>query len=204
MFTEYELSPGDERLGSPWTFGRLNRDIGTVNPIVVPQVARGEQLLQNPRPLPSEELLLEVTEYLERRRTLTSLLHATGPRYLPIRVNAAVRVWQRALDSRLIASSEQVKKEITAKIERFLHPLLGGPQGRGWAVGEDVVISDLLEFIKLDSRIGFVEELTAKADASDLSAHRPPVHQRQTERLGAARRTMNWCALHISTTSKWT
>jgi predicted phage baseplate assembly protein len=164
VFTEYDGIPEDDpRINQAWTFGGLNRSIGTINVIIVPSLEPGDTLRQNPRPLPSEDLLLDVIEYLEPRRSLSSKLCVNGPRYLPIKVTAHIRVWQRAIDMRLVASEEEVRTNVLAKIERFLHPLLGGLQGQGWEVGEDVLISDLLETIKLDSRIGFIEKLEAQA-----------------------------------------
>jgi hypothetical protein len=112
-----------------------------------------------------------VTAYLDERRPLATALHVCEPRYLPICVKAHVRIWKRALATGLVASLDAVKAAIGAEIAAFLHPLHGGPTGDGWEVGQDVIISGLLERIQPDPDIGYVAELSVKADTPD---YQPP------------------------------
>lgn len=170
-FTHYDILPPAPPppdppvvVGDPWTYGGLNRDTGNVNVIIIPEAP-----LSNPAPMPSEELLQEVSDYLEERRTVTSNLLVTFPRYLPVRVHLDVKVWNKAVDTGLTpdpeapTASTQLRDEIEAKIKEFFHPILGGTEKNGWQVGQDVTISSLFEFIKPESDIGFISDLHVEA-----------------------------------------
>jgi hypothetical protein len=159
LFSNYDYLEG-VNIDEPWTFGGLNRSTGNINVIIIPDSPN------DPVPMPSEDLLQEVSDYLNERRTLTTKLHVTFPRYLPITVNADIKVWQKAVDDRLIpnpADSDELKTEINDKIKEFLHPVSGGPDGNGWEVGQDITISALFDYIKPSSDIGFISNLSVQA-----------------------------------------
>lgn len=151
--------------GDPWTFGGLDRSSGNVQVIVVPALGPGE-----PRPEPSKELLREVLRYLDRRRDLTARLHVTGPRYLPIDVAVHLTVWQEAIAQGYIDEAEQ---QVAEKVESFLHPVVGGPDGAGWQVGQNVILADLHKAILPPEHIGFVSSLTVAAAVP--AYHFPPL-----------------------------
>ncbi len=161
LFTIYDTLPQGKNIDDPWTYGGLYRDTGNINVIIIPDAP-----LSDPTPMPSEELLQEVSDDLEERRTVTSKLHVTFPRYLPIQVTVNINVWKKAVDTGLIpdpTTSDQLMNEIDAKIKTFLHPVLGGPEGNGWEVGQDIIISSLFDYIKPDSDIGFIASLGIQA-----------------------------------------
>lgn len=163
-----KLLPG-ATIGDPWTYGGLNRSQGSVNVIIIPDAP-----LSNGEPRPADELIREVTDYLEARRILTTALHVTYPRYLPIKVTVDVRIWPRAIVDRLVNSADgfkDYKEKLEAKVRRFLHPLLGGPDGTGWEVGQAIVLSSLLEFIQPDASVGFIASL---AVADGPPRYEPP------------------------------
>ncbi len=171
QFTTYDqafdpfVTPGD-----PWTYGALNRDTGNVHVVIIPFGP-----LSNPTPAPSAELLQEVTDYLEERRSVTAALNVTAPRYLPIKVTAQIKVWKKAVDTGLVPDpgvSNQVRDDIIAKVKQFLHPVLGGPDGTGWEIGDDQTIAPLFEFIKPASEVGFISTLQIEAQTP---LYTPPV-----------------------------
>ncbi|MCB0168684.1 MAG: baseplate J/gp47 family protein, partial [Anaerolineae bacterium] len=159
FFTDYDKKPEGIETGQPWTYGGLNRDHNDIHVIILPEAP-----LSTIAPRPSDELIKEVSSYLDARRVMTAKLNVTYPRYLPIQVVANVNVWQQAIDLGLIKSEEEVKQRIETDIERFLHPLLGGPDGEGWEVGQDVLLSTLFEFIQPDPDIAFIASLAIAAD----------------------------------------
>jgi hypothetical protein len=101
-----------------------------------------------------------VSYNLEVRRVLTTNLHVTEPRYLPVNVKAEVKVWKKATATGLVTSTTEVEQEIEAKITKFLHPLYGGPDGTGWDVGQDLTLSGLFEYIQPEPELGFISEIT--------------------------------------------
>ncbi len=163
LFTVYDQSFNPAvKPGDPWTYGGLNRDSGNVQVIIIPGSP-----LSNPTPAPTAELLAEVADYLEQRRSVTAALTVTGPRYLPIKVTAQIMVWKQAVDQGLVpdpATSTTVHDGIVAQIQQFLHPTLGNSDGNGWDVGEDQTIAPLFEFIKPPSAVGFISSLQIDAE----------------------------------------
>lgn len=164
LFSRYDGLPSGAAVGDAWTYGSLDRSIGSLNVIILPQAA-AESLSE--RPLPSEDLVREVSDYLQSRCPVTTRLEVTGPRYLPINIAADIRVWQRAFDNGLVRREdyrEQVTEEILDKVRQFLNPLHGGPDGDGWEVGQEVTISSLFEVIQPDQDIGFIADLKLVAE----------------------------------------
>lgn len=157
LFTQDDDLPDEVVKGDPWTFGGLNRSTGSVNLIIIPAAP-----LSNARPLPSEQLLQEVFAYLSRRCPVASQLHVTDPRYLPIDVAVDINIWQSAIRNDL-TSREQLAVEVRQKIEQFLHPLLGGPAGSGWDIGQEIAIADLFDVLRPPSDIGFISRLEIAA-----------------------------------------
>jgi hypothetical protein len=106
-------------------------------------------------------LLQEVADYLDARRVIGTRLQVVGPRYLPINVTANVSIWRLGREQATV--EERVKEDLRTKIARYLHPLYGGPDGNGWSIGQDFLMSGLLEFIQPDPAIGFISRITVAA-----------------------------------------
>ena len=155
-------------VGTPWTFAALDRSPGNVNVIVVP-----DQSTTIARPWPSLDLIREVQRYLDQRRSLTSRLLVTGPRYLPIRVDVVAFVWQRAIDQGYIANAAEAYTAIQNRIVQFLHPVHGGLDGSGWQVGQHLFIPDIFTAIKPPDEVGFISTLSLSAETPDY--HFPPI-----------------------------
>jgi hypothetical protein len=142
-------------------YGGLTRHVGHVNLIVVPRADLG-----NRQPQPSAELIWQIQAYLARRRTLTVQLDVVGPRYLPIIIEVVIRVWPQLVPQDTAAATawkEAIRQDTLAKTVAFLHPLWGGREQQGWEIGQDFLIADLLQSIRPDSSIGYIEKVTAKA-----------------------------------------
>jgi hypothetical protein len=57
------------------------------------------------------------------------------------------------------AEAGAVEQRAREALADFLHPLRGGPEGRGWALGRDVFISDVAAVMERIPGIDYVEEL---------------------------------------------
>jgi len=170
IFTVYDgLPSNDPRINQPWNYGGLNRSPGTLNVIIIPNfqspltLPTNELIQKEPRPIPTNELIQEVKEYLDDRRPLTTNLYVTAPRYLPISVEADIKIWQRVLDENIINPND-FQQDIQAKIHKFLHPLLGSLTGNGWEIGQDITVSDLFKILQPESDIGFISRLQIKTE----------------------------------------
>ena len=81
-----------------------------------------------------------VLAHLENHRLITTDIHVIEPEYVKISVQCKVHVMKKY-------SSGEVKKRINTKLEQFLHPLTGGPDGQGWPFGRSVFPSEIYEII---------------------------------------------------------
>jgi hypothetical protein len=123
-------------------------------------VARGEQ----DRPEPSAGLLAQVERHLRARCSPLLRLEVTGPRWVEVAVRCAI-----------VASSHEQAERVCAGVEaalrRFLHPLSGGLDGRGWPFGRAPRRSDLGRVITampgVDHLRGLVVECTPPLPALD-------------------------------------
>ena len=102
-----------------------------------------------------------VRQYLESRAPadLAGLrrIRVTGPTYLPVGVTATVV----PLDP---SQAGVVEKSVRDRLERFLHPLFGGPGGAGWDLGRDVYASDVAAEIERTPGIDYLEDLALTVD----------------------------------------
>ncbi|HSB71328.1 MAG TPA: putative baseplate assembly protein [Candidatus Methylomirabilis sp.] len=117
--------PTRNRLGLP--------EPGWVTVVIMPESS-------DPRPTPSPALLREVRTYLEEH-ALANLkevrhVHLKGPEYIEVTVLAQVA-------PREPEKADQVELAILKRLETFLHPLQGGPEGRGWELGRNVYLSEI-------------------------------------------------------------
>jgi predicted phage baseplate assembly protein len=132
-----------------WT-DRDPRYPGTVAPgamavVVVPHLPAGA-------PYPTEGLLTWAQAYLDARRVVCTRPVVTGPTYLPVTVSATV--------TPLAGSTpDGVRQAVLAALAGFLHPLTGGPSGRGWPFGRDVYRSEVLQVIATTPGVDHVRDL---------------------------------------------
>ena len=89
------------------------------------------------RPDAAPAALAAVRAHLGAHRTIGTRVRVHGPRYVPVSVGVGVRVAERADPSRVLAAVDRA-------VRRFLHPLEGGPDGRGWPFGRDVYRTEVL------------------------------------------------------------
>lgn len=95
------------------------------------------------QPQPSLELKAHVARYLGRRMPagVAGHLQLLPPRYVPVGVRAEVLP---------ISADEagRVEARLRERLARFLHPLAGGRDGRGWQFGQPVALSDLAALLE--------------------------------------------------------
>jgi predicted phage baseplate assembly protein len=106
---------------------------GKVSVLIVPE--------GGPRPIPSPALIHRVRSYLDARRLPTADITLFGPTYVDVWIDAQV---SPSGDDDVEAVRQRVVDALTA----FLHPLTGGPGGKGWDFGRDVYISEVAERIE--------------------------------------------------------
>ncbi|MFQ5881392.1 MAG: hypothetical protein ACE5I9_02805 [Candidatus Methylomirabilales bacterium] len=107
---------------------------------------------KNDRPTPSQPLTDKIFHELKERSLVTTRLHVIGPEYVEVRVEKETTVVRRP-------GSGLTKQQIQEAIGRFLHPLTGGPEGKGWPFGRWVYRSELFQLLEGLPYVDHVESL---------------------------------------------
>ncbi len=106
---------------------------GVITVLVLPFLPAG-------RPVPSRGLLAAVAAYLNRRRVLGSRVEVAGPIYVEVRVRARVAACP-GVDRAALAA------RLADALDRFFHPLHGGPAGGGWPFGRAVYGAEIYQVL---------------------------------------------------------
>jgi predicted phage baseplate assembly protein len=122
-------SASDQRASAPQP--------GTVRVLIVPSINAPARRLFAQELALTPELSKTVQDYLDERRLLTVFVSVEAPRYIPVRVRVQIRP-DRAVDStQLIQSVEQ-------RLNTYINPLVGGPDGQGWPFGRTLNLAQLI------------------------------------------------------------
>jgi hypothetical protein len=77
-----------------------------------------------------------------------------APVYVDITVTATVIVPET-----VAASEEEIKGKINCILERFFHPISGGPEGKGWEIGQDVLLPQVFDLIQAVEEVRLIQSL---------------------------------------------
>lgn len=138
----------------PNTDEERNEAPGWVTVMIVPE-GKGAA------PRPSQQLIRVVREGLETHSanvvSAPGHIHVTGPDYVEVTVE--VEVVPAALDR-----AAAVETALRAKLNRYIHPLTGGPDGAGWEFGRDICLSEIIALAEGVEDVDHVERLSLRAD----------------------------------------
>jgi hypothetical protein len=117
---------------------------GAVTVVVVP---KGPQRV----PRPSSALLRQIADFLTEQclGSIVSDVYALGPGFFTVALRAQIH----ARDPR---ASSEVERRATGALENFFHPLTGGEDGRGWAFGRDVQLSEVFAALQRVDGVDYV------------------------------------------------
>jgi predicted phage baseplate assembly protein len=128
--------------------------------IVVP-FSRADQ------PRPSQGFLQTIRRHLDRHRLVTARVYVIGPDYVRVEVQTTVLL-------RGGFSSTDVQQQIRTALNRFLHPLSGGPEGNGWPFGRTVYKSEVYQVIENVEGVDGVQRLDLGASDDQGNIKIPP------------------------------
>jgi hypothetical protein len=125
---------------------------GWVTLLIVPRAT-------DARPLPGAELIRRVQQGLAARTFAGTQgrLNVVGPGYVQVTVEATIA----PVD---LDEAAAVRGRSVAALDRFLHPLSGGPAGTGWVFGRDVYLSEICEVLERVEGVDHVEEVRLLSD----------------------------------------
>ncbi|HEX7119492.1 MAG TPA: hypothetical protein VF212_11930 [Longimicrobiales bacterium] len=138
--------------------GGLAFKAGGVTVVVVPASAAR-------RPQPSPGLIRKIREFLAQT-ALTNIAgdnHVKGPDYEAVDVHATLVPTRPELASVVV-------RKATAALERFLHPLTGGEDGRGYGFGRPVYLSEVHALLERIDEVDYVlkAEFPARPGAEEF------------------------------------
>jgi predicted phage baseplate assembly protein len=112
----------------------------------------------------------DVQVYLDERRLLTSEVLLESPTYTWVSVAARVRVRRR---------SDRARTEQTAleTLYRYIHPAVGGPDGRGWPFGRELFVGEIYALLQQVPGIDTVEEVTLQQYEPVSGAYGKPTNR---------------------------
>lgn len=118
---------------------------GQVRLLLVPQVRtdaieRGEGLHPDVLSL-TPQLQTQVSDYLDDRRLLGMAIRYDQPHYVGVTVQAEVALEP---DYNNAEAQTEMRHQLQVALYRFLNPITGGPDGRGWPFGRPVYPSDIV------------------------------------------------------------
>jgi len=157
-------------------------DAGRMGVIVVPNADVA-------RPTPSLGLLRQVQAHLQERCPPTADLWVAGPEWIAVTVKTTVVPTSFEV-------ADAVGDRVRTALERFLHPLSGGPAAQGWAFGRKPHGSDLSALIEAVEGVDHVRTLTVdlqpQTENVDLAALQRMLQRPLTEPLELDRDLQRW------------
>lgn len=115
-------------------FPRLNMP-GNVTVVAVPAL-RSNRVT----PAAGAGFLQTVQRHLEARRLVATAVHVIAPTYVQISVRGKI-VKQKKSDA------TAVQARVLAALQKFLHPLTGGPDKHGWTFGRPVYAAEIYQLL---------------------------------------------------------
>jgi predicted phage baseplate assembly protein len=127
---------------------------GVVRVLVVPAVGDADDRgsLRFEHLVPSDEVLEATSAYLDERRCLGARVVVEPPTYQGITVVARVRPRPRVDGARL-------KTAAVTALNRYFHPLSGGPDGDGWPFGRPILVGEVYAVLQGVTGTELVEEV---------------------------------------------
>lgn len=117
---------------------------GQVYVLIIPHIQNPRDR-ERPKPehlvVEQDGIFAELLSYLDKRRLLTTRLDVRAPEYYWV----ASRVIIHAASG---ANHAQVQEDVLQRLYRFLNPLIGGTDGKGWPFGRDLVVSDVYQCLQ--------------------------------------------------------
>ncbi len=127
-------------------------DAGAVRVLVVPAAADDDAgALAFDQLVPSEETLARLVAYLDERRMIGARVLVEPPLYQGVTVVAKIRARPRTSAARL---QEEARRALYA----YLHPISGGPEGRGWPFGRPLHVGEVYSVLQRLDGTEFVED----------------------------------------------
>jgi predicted phage baseplate assembly protein len=134
------------------TAGDQDTDAGSVRVLIVPAAAEVDGKIDFAELVPSEDTLARISERLDEVRLIGTRVLVSPPRYRGVTVVARV-VSRPRLDT------SRVRAEALEALYKYLNPISGGRDGRGWEFGRPVQAGDIHALLQRVRGVDLVEDV---------------------------------------------
>jgi predicted phage baseplate assembly protein len=132
---------------------------GVVRVLIVPSLERPARRLLPDELRAPDEVVRRVQDYLDERRLLTSVVVVGPPSYTVVAIEAAIKARSRAE-----SDVERIRQESLSRLERYINPLTGGPDGDGWPFGRTMHISEIYSLLQGVPGVEFIDQITLRVN----------------------------------------
>jgi predicted phage baseplate assembly protein len=140
---------------------------GQIYVLVIPRLFHPEGYLAPKQLEVDKDTIAALKTYLDERRLLTTRLDVRSPAYQWV----AIKVKLRASPG---VDQSAVQAEVLGRLYRFLNPLIGGGNGKGWEFNRDLFLSDVYQCLQGTPNVQFVRSVEMyKASSSGSAAGEP-------------------------------
>ena len=129
---------------------------GHISIVVLPQKDKEFEL---------PDIISEVENDLESRRLLTTRLHVVGPQYLQIKVQTTVVPYPDIKE-------EEIEDSVENTLEKFLDPLKGGNDEKGWRFGRNVFVSEIYQLVDQFPGVDYVTSVDLQRTKTNVPSRR--------------------------------
>jgi hypothetical protein len=138
-----------------------NKNEGYVTLVVIPYVPPIEGL-ETEKPLSSKEFKLAICRHLEKHRLLGTTIHIEDPTFINVNVNVIISPMPGI-------AKEDLTNKIDIALKKFLHPLKGWKDEKGWPIGGNVYRSDIYDVIEKIDGVNCVTKLLLSGKNESVS-----------------------------------
>jgi len=124
---------------------------GVVRLLLVPVVSECDRLITSEELELPRRLREEVQAYLDERRLLATRLEIAPPAYVPVAVEARIKV-------KAGRDTGQVASDVEKRLYRYINPVCGGPDGNGWPFGVSLSLPEIYATIQGTPNADYIEE----------------------------------------------
>ncbi|MFZ4507720.1 MAG: putative baseplate assembly protein [Fimbriimonas sp.] len=144
---------------------------GVIKVLLVPTMSEELQVPRLADLRVTERVRRDVAEFLDQRRLLTSVIEVEEPDYRFISTDIRLVVDPKA-------DADLVGARVTAALNRYIHPLFGGPQQNGWPFRRSLTLADI--YAQVGSVHGVAFLLDAKIYVSEVLSREDGVLGKET------------------------
>jgi predicted phage baseplate assembly protein len=134
------------------TAGDQDTDAGSVRVLIVPAAAEVDGKIDFAELVPGEETLSRISERLDEVRLIGTRVLVSPPRYRGVTVVARVIARPRLETSR-------VRADALEALYKYLNPISGGRDGKGWEFGRPVQSGDVYALLQRVRGVDLVEDV---------------------------------------------